>query len=68
MRYLNTLPAWAARQRSRRLVRHSDEKVVRWISHNTVAKDDAPESNTRGGSSSNDNVLAFVPARSVQAS
>ncbi|GJE57134.1 hypothetical protein EKPJFOCH_3646 [Methylobacterium thuringiense] len=65
MRYLETLPAWAARQRSRRLVRHSDEKVVRWIGHNQAAKDEpgkpAPEP------SSNDNVVTFAPMRTAQA-
>lgn len=67
MRYLDTMPAWVARQRSRRLVRHSDDKVVRWISHNHDAKDEAVSRSSEP--SSNDNLVAFVPApRAAQAS
>ncbi len=65
MRYLDTMPAWAARQRSRRLVRHSDEKVVRWINHNQTAKDGFEGSGSE--TSTNDNVVAFAPVRAVQA-
>ncbi len=65
MRYLDTMPAWAARQRSRRLVRHSDEKVVRWINHNQDAKGGSGQRGSE--TSSNDNVAAFASARSAQA-
>ncbi|MCE4222984.1 hypothetical protein HCU64_04410 [Methylobacterium sp. C25] len=64
MRHSETLPAWAARQRSRRLGRHSDDKVVRWINQGNAAKDDAVRDN---GGSSNDNVVAFNQVRSVPA-
>ncbi|GJD86172.1 hypothetical protein [Methylobacterium haplocladii] len=65
MRYLDTMPAWAARQRSRRLVRHSDEKVVRWINHNQDVKDGVVQPGSER--SSNDNVVAFAATRAAQA-
>ncbi|GLS47088.1 hypothetical protein [Methylobacterium brachythecii] len=62
MRHSETLPAWAARQRSRRLGRHSDEKVIRWINQGIPAKEDTPRDNAV---TSNDNVVAFTPGRST---
>ncbi|GEP08968.1 hypothetical protein [Methylobacterium gnaphalii] len=64
MRYSETLPAWAARQRIRRLGRHSDEKVVRWINQGSSVKDDPVQ---ESAISSNDNVVAFAQGRSLPA-
>jgi hypothetical protein len=62
MRHSETLPAWAARQRSRRLGRHSDDKVVRWINQGNSPKDDTVR---ESGASSNDNVISFGQGRPV---
>lgn len=68
MRHLEPLPAWAERQRSRRLVRHSDEKVMRWINHQQVARDAATAPQTVMEPLSNDNVVIFTTSRSAHAS
>lgn len=74
MRGHDPLPAWAARQRSRRLTRHRDEKVVRWISQLWTAKKRAADARSESAGaaqgrepSSNDNTITLTAPRTVRA-
>lgn len=65
MRVSETMPNWMARARHRRLQRHGDHKVVRWIG---VQQDKEREADPTA-SSHNDNLIAFVsPKREMRIS
>jgi hypothetical protein len=66
MRVIETLPAWAARQRSRRLERHADQKVVRWINHGGVGREELGKTDHAADLASHGNVVPFSGQRSTQ--
>lgn len=63
MRVNEMIPAWAQRQKNRRLGRHNNEMVVRWIAL-TQTKDESDTARSQESVASFDgNVVVFANSR-----
>lgn len=63
MRANEMIPAWAQRQKNRRLGRHNNEMVVRWIAM-TPSKDQPDTNRPRGNAPNFDgNIVVFANTR-----